>query len=221
MEDAITNSYVFREVVVDRKMVLLYIRGSIVEVRGQAADEHERSLIVDVIAGVVAPLAVQNRLFVDSEHRRSTDRWVEARVRAGLQTVGGHDAAGVAVAVAGDQVVLSGTARSEGQRTLTHRLTQAMSGPRTVRNDLQLAPESPLRQVRIDDVSVVAMARQVLSMHQTGAAVVLSCREGRLLVDGTVVEESDRARLIDLLGSVRGVVGVVDRLRVAPQAAAR
>lgn len=216
MEDAIKNSYVLREVVVDPIMVQLYIRGGTVEVRGQAADEQERALIVDMITAVVAPLPVDNRLFVDSAHRRSSDRWLAARIRAGLQIVGALDSGSVQVEVLPEGVVLTGSVRTESQRQLAEVHARALSAPRALRNQLQVSPNLPEKRRPIDDPSVLAMLRQVISAVPTAkiAAHELTCREGEVMIDGTVATEADRELVTRLASSVRGVKAVSNRLRV-------
>jgi len=216
MEDAILGSYVFRHVIVDRAMVQLYIRGTLVELRGQAADERERDLIVNTVAKLVAPLKVDNRLFVDSAHRRGSDRWLAARIRSHLGMFAGLEPATLQVAVSSTGIRLTGTARSAEQRELTERYVAALRAQREVRNELTIAPDLPATSVKVDDASILAMLHQVLQMMPAtqGEPHELACRDGEVTINGAVATAAEAELVSRLAGTVRGVKGVVNRLRV-------
>lgn len=213
MEDAIHRSYVFREVLVDRNMVQLYIRGEAVEVRGQAADEQERALIVDVISAVVSPLKVQNRLFVDSDHRRSSDRWLAHRLRSAALMIAGVDPTSLDVVVSPERVALRGTVNTEEQRNSVQELVRVLSRTRPVETAFQLA-STPPAAAKIDEPSVLAMAHHLLASLHPEATFAFSLREGQLTVEGIVPDAAVRAQVERWLATVRGVVRVNNRVRV-------
>lgn len=217
IEDSIQNSFVFRELLADRGMVQIYVRRGSVELRGQVADERECSLISDTISAIAGVVAVENRLFVDSAHRRAGDRWLVARVRSQLVSQQELDGSQIQLAVRAGELVLSGTVRDDRQRALALALALPFAPNQQLRDEMSMS-STALVETTIDDPSVVAMVRHSLDgivSLKLGPADVAS-RDGNVVIRGSVASQAEVAEVSRRVTSVRGVRSVANHLSAAP-----
>jgi len=216
IEDAINGSVVFRDVLIDRSMVQLYVRYGIVEMRGQVADERERDLLTYFVSALPDVKQVDNRLFVDSAERRGSERWRAVRLRSLLAMQGGIDISRTQIAFANGQWQLAGEVADDAARLdITQRLNAlAPSAPLAVVLTVSRSQAAPGRP--IDDASVAAMVRSTLDCTPALAIADahVSCRLGRVVLRGSVRSEADRTRAIQLATASRGVVAIVNELSV-------
>ncbi|MBI2511425.1 MAG: BON domain-containing protein [Opitutae bacterium] len=213
IEDAIERSYVFREVLIDRSMVQLYIRHGAVELRGQVADERERDLLVYMIANLRYVEHVDNRLFVDSAGRRAWPNWRAARIRSHIQTERDFDATNVQIASRDGALELTGTVRTDTQRLAVAERVRLLDAERIPLNRLQIDP-TRVSGPELDDASVAAMVRCALEALPVSPDPTrkISSRRGEITITGAPVSSADAAELTRHATAVRGVTRVVNRL---------
>jgi osmotically-inducible protein OsmY len=207
IEDAIHTSFIFRELLSDPTMVQLHVRSGAVEVRGQVADEREHLLLEDLIFALPHVRKVDNRLFVDSAHRRATDRWLAARIRAHLLTQANIEVEELAVSVSSSTIQLTGRVRSDPQRSHVAAQVAAFHPGRTLLNQLEVAPDLVSPRRALDDPSVVALAWGALrdmSTLQLGPRAI-TCANGQISLRGTVAAPGDIPEVLRRLGDLRGV----------------
>ncbi|MBA4137290.1 MAG: hypothetical protein C0518_08245 [Opitutus sp.] len=216
IEDSIQNSFVFRELIADRSMVQVYVRRGSVELRGQVADERERSLVEDAISAIVGVGEVENRLFVDSAHRRSSDRWLVARVRSQLLTNRELNGSRLQFAVRAGELVLSGTVRDDAQRDFALTHARPLATNLQVRDEMTISA-TPHPEIAIDDPSVVAMVRSALgglSTLKLGPAGLAS-QDGNVVLRGSAASPDEIAEAVRRAQAVRGVRSVANQLSPA------
>lgn len=216
IEDAIQASFVFRELLSDPVMVQVYVRYGAVELRGQVADEREHLLVGDLIAALPDVRTVDNRLFVDSAHRRTSDRWIAARLRALLLVQNELELGELAVQVRSGEVALTGRIRNEAQSALAEAQVRHFAPDRTVRNGLVVAADLPQRNRSLDDASIVALAWDSLRGIPTLqlSAKAIKSESGHVTVDGIAGTPGALAEIDRRLSTLRGVRSSANRVLV-------
>ncbi|MBI5423578.1 MAG: BON domain-containing protein [Opitutae bacterium] len=218
IEDAINRSIVFREVLIDRSMVQLYVRYGLVEMRGQVADERERDLLTYFVTALPDVKQVDNRLFVDSPDRRATERWRAIRLRSLLTMQAGIDVSRTEIAFAGGRWQLVGEVHDDAARALIAQRLHEIAPQETLATALILSTAAPTKSVRVDDASIGAIVRSTL---ESASGLVISdpqvrSQNGMVLILGTVPTAADKARASQLAAAARGVVSVENRLELRP-----
>lgn len=218
IEDAINRSLVFREVLIDRSMVQLYVRYGLVEMRGQVADERERDLLTYFVTALPDVKQVDNRLFVDSPDRRTTDRWRAIRLRSLLTMQAGIDVTRTEIAYAGDRWQLVGEVTDDAARALIAQRLHDLAPAQPLPTALILSTAAPTRKTSVDDASVGAIVRSTLeSMPDLAISDPrVTCRTGAVVLRGVVRTETDKDRAAKLAAGARGVASVVNELVVRP-----
>lgn len=218
IEDAIKRSVVFREVLIDRSMVQLYVRYGIVEMRGQVADERERDLLTYFISALPEVKQVDNRLFVDSTERRSSERWRAIRLRSLLAMQAGIDVSRTQVAFADGHWQLTGEVPDNATRTAIAQHLRELTPEEPLPVALNISSDQTGKKFPIDDASIAAIARSTL--ERTPNLVIteaqVSCFRGTVLLRGSVRTASDKERATRTASASRGVVTVVSELAVRP-----
>lgn len=217
IEDAIARSFVFRQMLIDPSMVVLYVRSGKVELRGQVSDERERDLLTFIIAALPDVSGVDNQLFVDSAVRRSGERWQVFRQRAILLQEGDLELERTSVEYSGGRWVLGGDVTSDRQLEMIQQRAAALFPDRPLPLSLRVAPNAP-PVPQIDDASVAAIARSRIEhsaqvQFQNGR---VTCRQGVLILAGTVASQAQVELTLSLARGSRGVRSVENQLRVRP-----
>lgn len=216
IEDAVGSSFIFREMLSDPTMVQLYVRSGAVELRGQVADEREHLMLEDFINALPHVRKVDNRLFVDSAHRRATDQWLAARVRAHLLTQASVEVDDLVIRVSSATIQLTGRVRTDQQRHHVAELVAAFHPGRALLNQLEVAPSLVGPRRALDDPSVIALAWGALrdmGTLQLGPRAI-TCDNGQVSLTGTVAAPEDVGEVLRRLGSLRGVRQVAHGLTV-------
>jgi len=216
IEDAINRSVVFREVLIDRSMVQLYIRYGLVEMRGQVADERERDLLTYFVSALPEVKQVDNRLFVDSEGRRDNERWRAIRVRSQLAMQAGVDISRTEIAFVGDRWQLVGEVTDNTARALISERLRQLTPNAPLGSVLTLVAGKTTKQHPIDDASVAAIARSAVEAAP-GLVIAdfqVTAQQGTVVLRGIVPTAADKIRATQLASASRGVAGVSNELSV-------
>lgn len=215
IEDAITRSFVFRELLIDRTMVRSYIRYGIVELRGQVADERERDLLTYFIAGLPEVKRVENLLFVDSDTRRSSARWNALRLRSQLLMLARADARQTRVEVIGEHWQLAGEFADESARAAFASCAQEISPGVPLALTLRAAGTTAPTLAKLDDASIAAIVRSVLetaSITLTDPAI--TCAGGKVTLRGFARSQGEIELASRLASTTRGVTAVESHLAI-------
>lgn len=217
IEDAIASSFVFRQMLIDPSMVVLYVRSGKVELRGQVSDERERDLLTFIIAALPNVASVDNQLFVDSATRRSGERWQVFRQRAMLLMEGDLELERTRVEFTGGRWVLGGEVSNSAQLALVEQRSQALFPDQPLPFALRVTP-SVQAVPTIDDASVAAIVRSRLErapgVQLQNARV--TCRQGVVLLYGTVASPTQIEVALQLARTSRGVRSIDNQLRARP-----
>lgn len=218
IEEAIKRSVIFREVLIDRSMVQLYVRYGLVEMRGQVADERERDLLTYFVRALPEVKQVDNRLFVDSAGRRNTDRWRAIRQRSLLTMQAGIDVSRTEITFASGRWRLVGEIADNATLVvLTQRLHELTpTDPLAVAVTVSSAPAA--KKSPVDDASIAALVRSALesSPDLVISDPQVSCRHGTVVLHGSVRSAAEKERAAKLASLSRGVVAVVSELTARP-----
>lgn len=218
IEDAIDSSFVFRELLIDRTMVQIYVRYGVVELRGQVVDERERDLLTYFISALPEVTQVDNRLFVDSDNRRDSTRWRALRLRAQLIMLARVEARPSRVEVRGERWQLVSEFHDEASRQAfaasAHELAPDVQLVLTL-SDPHLTPLAPFK---MDDPSIAAMVRSALSPSSTLTIIEpqVSCTKGKVTLKGYVRTPAEQTLALQLATASRGVLAVDNRLALQP-----
>lgn len=217
IEDAIQSSFVFRELLADPTMVQIYVRYGAVEVRGQVADEHEHLLVGDLIAALPHVRTVDNRLFVDSAHRRSTYLWLGGRIRAHLLMQASVEVEKLTIRVSTETIQFGGRVRDAAQSDLIATLIGNFSSGRMLRNQLEISPDLRPRRA-IDDASVTALAWGALRTMPTLqlSPRAITSEGGHVSIVGIGAAPGDLVEVASRLSALRGVQRITNQVIVAP-----
>lgn len=217
IEDAIAGSFVFRQMLIDPSMVILYVRSGKVELRGQVSDERERDLLTFIIAALPNVASVDNQLFVDSAQRRTGERWQVLRQRALLLMEGDLELERTRVELSGGRWMLGGEVSTAAQLELVRQRALTLFPETPLILNVQIA--SATQDIPIlDDASIAAIVRSRLerapSVQLQNARV--TCRRGVVSLNGTVASPTQIEVALRLARASRGVVGVDNLLRARP-----
>lgn len=217
IEDAVQSSFVFRELIADRTMLRIFVRNGAVEVRGQVADERERHLVGDLVTALPDVRSVDNRLFVDSAYRRTSDRWLAARLRALLLMPSAVEAGVIEAQVNSGNILLSGQVRTEDQKRLAENLVRELVPGRNIDNQLEIVPELPLERRVLDDASVVALAWSSLHSipERPRGRLIIRSDSGHVTVEGQVDDKDSLAEIDRRISGLRGVRSHVNHATVS------
>jgi osmotically-inducible protein OsmY len=217
IEDAIAGSFVFRQMLIDPSMVILYVRSGKVELRGQVSDERERDLLTFIIAALPNVGAVDNQLFVDSATRRTGERWEVFRQRAVLLMEGDLELERTRVEFSGGRWSLGGEVSSEAQIALVQQRAATLFPNTPLPLTLRVAP-TVQGVPTLDDASIAAIVRSRLErtpgIQLQNARITSS--QGVVLLYGTVASAAQIEVSLRLARSSRGVRGIDNQLRARP-----
>ncbi len=213
IEDAIEASYVFRSVLTDRSMVHLYVRQGAIEVRGQAADERERSLLERTLVNIPNVVRVDNQLFVDSAGRRDHFRWRAARVLAALRVQKDLNTSRVELEAHDGTLDLIGVTTDAAQSGRIEARVRALAPAERITNRLR-TEAAPTHSPLIDDASIVAMVHSAIDAlpWEKDPTLRVTSRAGEVVIDGAPATASAVLAMTQCAESIRGVRGVKNQL---------
>lgn len=206
IEDAIESSYVFRSVLTDRTMVQLYVRQGAIEVRGQAADERERTLLERTLVNIPNVVRVDNQLFVDSAGRREHFRWRAARLLATLRVEKDLDASLVELEAHEGTLDLIGATTGAAQSDRIEARVRALAPAERITNRLRI-DSATTKTVHIDDASIVAMVHSAIDAlaAEKDPTLSVTSRAGEVVINGAPATTRAVQAITQCAESIRGV----------------
>jgi hyperosmotically inducible protein len=219
IESSAKNSYVFKTYLKGDD-IKIQSRDGAVTLTGIVADNHNKSLAQETVAGLPGVKSVDNRLEVKgTPPAENSDAWLITKVKTTLlfhRSVSGFK---TEVNVKDGIVILQGEATSQAQKDLTTEYAKDVEGVKGVKNEMTVAKTSkktPTAGQDIDDASITAQVKMTLLYHRSTSALNTSVTTKRGVV--TLVGKAKNAAEKDLAAKyandVDGVKSVENRMTI-------
>jgi hyperosmotically inducible protein len=239
IENTAKSSYTLSEVL-DNK-VEVKARDGVVTLTGKVADEAQKRLAEDAVAGLDGVTRVDNQIRVESAAREGSDEWLALKIRGMLLGKANVSLKHTDVAVKSGVVSLTGTAESTAQKELTAAYVKEIDGVKSVQNELQVIDRAkadvaidPARGNReanksarvqtdretvgekIDDGSITAQIKYELFSRRSTSAIKTKVNtiNGHVIISGEAGSDTEKDLVTKLAKSVRGVVEVDNKMTV-------
>jgi hyperosmotically inducible periplasmic protein len=152
IEKSFKDSFTYRTDLKDAD-VSVDAEAGVVTLKGKVLNEDQRRLAEDTVRGLPGVTAVNNELKVRNEPKESSDEWIALKVRSSLLYHRNVALKGVDVAVMNGVVTLTGTARSDAEKSLAGEYASDIKGVTRVDNQLRVVPEAERTPARIDNAN--------------------------------------------------------------------
>jgi hyperosmotically inducible protein len=138
----------------------------------------------------------------------ASDDWITTRTKIALWTAGHVESTAVHVDTAGGRVTLYGKVHDQQQKDVAESVARGIPSVTTVRNLLEIVPESGEKQVAIADDKIQEQAQKALKDDATLSAssmTVKSVNKGTVLLAGKARGLFDYLRALEVVNDVPGV----------------
>jgi hyperosmotically inducible protein len=219
IESSDKKSYVFKT----------YLKGDDINIKskdgavtltGVVADNHNKSLAQETVAGIPGVKSVDNRLEVKgTPPAESSDVWLTTKVKSTLlfhRSVSGFK---TEVNVKDGIVTLQGEAPSQAQKDLTTEYAKDVEGVNGVNNEMTVAKTSKKTRTagnKIDDASITAQVKMTLLYHRSTSALNTSVttKNGVVTLSGKASNAAAKDLATKFATDVNGVKGVKNRMTI-------
>ena len=221
-EEKIRNSYVFKTYLKDNNVDVVANNG-VVTLRGTVDDDHERSLVYNVVESIPGVTKVDNQLLIKDElPAEDTDAWISVKIKAALLVHRNVSGTQTRVIVKDGVVTLYGEAENQAQKDLTAEYAKDIKGVKNVVNNItivkagQAAKKNGGDLDEIDDASITAQVKGALFAHRSTSALRTSVetREGVVTLKGKAKNDAEKALVTKLVNDIKGVKGVDNKMDV-------
>jgi hyperosmotically inducible protein len=219
IESSAKNSYVFKTYLKGDD-IKIQSRDGAVTLTGIVADNHNRSLAQETVAGLPGVKSVDNRLEVKgTPPAENSDAWLITKVKTTLlfhRSVSGFK---TEVNVKDGIVTLQGEATSQAQKDLTTEYVKDVEGVKDVKNEMTVAKTSKKTQTagdKIDDASITAQVKMTLLYHRSTSALntLVTTKEGVVTLAGKAGNAAEKDLAAKFASDVNGVKGVKNRMTI-------
>lgn len=216
------KTYVYRTYLKD-DAIKLQVKDGVVTLTGTVAEESDKSLAQETVAGLPAVTRVDNQLTVKGEAApEHSDTWIGSKVKLALLFHRNVSASKTTVEVKDGVVTLKGEAANTAQKDLTTEYARDIDGVKQVRNDMTVAanPTEPAGRTvaeKIDDASITAQVKLALLTHRSTSALKtgVATREGEVTLTGTAKNAAEKSLVSKLVADINGVTGVSNQMTIA------
>jgi hyperosmotically inducible protein len=219
IESSAKNSYVFKTYLKGDD-IKIQSRDGAVTLTGIVADNHNRSLAQETVAGLPGVKSVDNKLEVKgTPPAENSDAWLITKVKTTLlfhRSVSGFK---TEVNVKDGIVTLQGEATSQAQKDLTTEYVKDVEGVKDVKNEMTVAKTSKKTQTagdKIDDASITAQVKMTLLYHRSTSALntLVTTKEGVVTLAGKAGNAAEKDLAAKFASDVNGVKGVKNRMTI-------
>ena len=213
------NSYMFKTYLQDDDIKIESIDGA-VTLTGIVADNFNKSLAEETVAGIPGVQRVDNRLEVKGEPpTANSDAWLRDKVKATLMFHRSVSAVTTNVDVKDGIVTLRGDAVSEAQKDLTAEYAKDVEGVKGVNNEMIVTKTSKNTRTvgeTIDDVSIIAQVKMTLLSHRSTSALntKVEAKRGVVTLYGKASNAAEKNLATKLANDINGVKGVKNRMTI-------
>jgi hyperosmotically inducible protein len=219
IESSAKNSYVFKTYLKGDD-IKIQSRDGAVTLTGIVADNHNRSLAQETVAGLPGVKSVDNKLEVKgTPPAENSDAWLITKVKTTLlfhRSVSGFK---TEVNVKDGIVTLQGEATSQAQKDLTTEYVKDVEGVKDVKNEMTVAKTSKKTQTagdKIDDASVTALVKMTLLTHRSTSALNTSVTTKKSVVTlgGKAKNAAEKDLATKFAKDVQGVKEVKNQMTI-------
>jgi osmotically-inducible protein OsmY len=219
IESTAKKSYVFKTYLKGDDIKIQSKDGA-VTLTGIVANNHNKSLAQETVAGISGVKSVDNRLEVKgTPPAENSDAWLITKVKATLlfhRSVSGFN---TEVNVKDGIVTLQGEAPSQAQKDLTTEYAKDVEGVKGVNNAMTVAKTSKKTQTvgqKIDDASITAQVKMTLLYHRSTSALNTSVttKKGVVRLAGKAKNAAEKDLAAKYANDVNGVKSVKNLMTI-------
>jgi osmotically-inducible protein OsmY len=213
------NSYMFKTYLQDDD-IKIESRDGAVTLTGIVADNFNKSLAEETVAGIPGVKSVDNRLEVKgTPPSANSDAWIRDKVKLTLLFHRSVSAGTTEVDVKDGIVILRGDATSQAQKELTTEYAKDVEGVKDVNNEMVVSSPSkktPTVGEKIDDASITAQVKMTLLFHRSTSAIntKVETKRGVVTLYGKASNAAEKDLATKLANDVNGVKDVKNRMTI-------
>ncbi|MFA5179996.1 MAG: BON domain-containing protein [Syntrophales bacterium] len=217
IESTARKSYVFKTYLKGDDIKIESKDGA-VTLTGIVADNTQKSLAQETVAGLPGVKSVDNRLEIKGDPpTANSDAWLRDKVKATLLFHRSVNTGTTVVTVKDGIVILRGAAASQAQKELTTEYARDVEGVKDVINEMTVANTSQKTQTigqEIDDASITAQVKVTLLYHRSTSAIntKVETKRGVVTLYGKASNAAELNLATKLANDVNGVKGVNNRM---------
>jgi hyperosmotically inducible periplasmic protein len=217
IESTARNSYVFKTFLQDDDIKIVSSDGN-VTLTGIVADNFNKSLAQETLAGIPGVKNVDNRLGVKGESpTANSDVWLRNKVKATLLFHRSVNGLKIEVNVKDGIVNLRGGAESLAQKELAAEYARDVEGVKGVNNEMILIETAKKTQTvgqKIDDASITAQVKLSLLYHRSTSAIntKVETNNGDVTLYGKAGSAAEKKLVTKFASDVNGVNSVNNRM---------
>jgi hyperosmotically inducible protein len=217
IESTARNSYVFKTFLQADDIKIVSIDGN-VTLTGIAADNFNKSLAQETLAGIPGVKSVDNKLGVKGESpTANSDAWIRDKVKATLLFHRSVNGLKIEVNVKDGIVNLRGGAESLAQKELAAEYAKDVEGVKGVNNEMILTQTASKTQTvgqKIDDASITAQVKLSLLYHRSTSAINTKVEtiNGDVTLYGKAGSAAEKNLATKFASDIEGVNSVNNRM---------
>lgn len=217
IESSVRQTYIFKVYLKDDDIKIKSTDG-VVKLTGMVADDLNKSLARETVAGLPDVKSVDNRLEVKgSAPTANSDAWIHDKVKSTLRFHRRVNGDTTAVEVRDGVVTLRGDADNQAQKELTTEYAKDVEGVKDVQNEMTVDRNpKKMNTVKedIDDASITAQVKLTLLYHRATSAISTSVttRKGVVTLYGKAKNAAELKLATELANDVKGVNDVKNRM---------
>ena len=219
IESSARQSYVFKSFL-QHDDIKIASRDGIVTLTGIAADDFNKSLAQETVAGLPGVMGVDNRLDIKgAPPTANSDAWIASKVKATLVFHGSVSADTTEVDVKNGIVTLRGDAASGAQKELTTEYALDVEGVKEVRNEMTVARTAKNKKTvgqKFDDASITAQVKMALLYHRSTSALgtKVETNDGVVTLYGKAGNAAEKDLATKFASYIHGVASVKNRMTI-------
>ena len=219
IESTARNSYVFKTFLQSDDIKIVSRDGN-VALTGIVADNFNKSLAQETLAGIPGVKNVDNKLGIKGESpTANSDAWLRDKVKATLLFHRSVNGLKIEVNVKDGIVSLRGGAESLAQKELAAEYARDVEGVKGVNNEMILiktAKETQTVGQKIDDASITAQIKLSLLYHRSTSAMntKVETNNGDVTLYGKAGSAAEKNLATKFASDVNGVNSVYNRMIV-------
>jgi osmotically-inducible protein OsmY len=213
------QSYVFKSFL-QGDDIKIESRDGAVTLTGIVADNFNKSLAQETVAGLPGVKSVDNRLEVKgAPPTANSDAWLRDKVKVTLLFHRSVSAGTTDVDVKDGIVTLRGDAASQAQKELTTQYAKDVDGVKDVKNEMVVSGPSkktPTTGDKIDDASITGLAKMTLLYHRSTSALNTSVttKNGVVTLSGKAKNAAEKDLATKYVNDVNGVKSVKNQMTI-------
>ena len=219
IESTAKKSYVFKTYLKGDD-IKIASKDGVVTLTGTVADNHNKSLAQETVAGIPDVKSVDNKLVIKgTPPAENSDAWIITKVKATLlyhRSVSGFN---TEVNAKDGIVTLKGEAPSQAQKDLTTEYAKDVDGVKGVNNQMTVgktAKKTRTAGEKIDDASITAQVKMTLLYHRSTSALNTSVttKRGVVTLTGKAKNAAEKDLAAKYANDVNGVKSVKNLMTI-------